>query len=68
MTAAQTTALDNITSIMREHFDAAVFVFETDAKEDGDPTLVDLTCRYSGTFSQALGLLEYAKHKILTEN
>lgn len=67
MTSAQDTALEQITSIMREHFDAAVFIFETDANVDGDPTLAQLSCRYSGTFSQALGLVRYAEHKLLND-
>lgn len=67
MTAAQTTALEQITELMREHFDAGVFVFETDARQDDDPKLLHLSYRGAGTFSQQLGLLEYARHKMLTE-
>lgn len=67
MTTAQTSALDRITEIMREHFDSAVFIFETDAEDDSDPTLAHLSYRTSGTFSSAIGLVEYAKHKMLTD-
>lgn len=67
MTSAQDTALEQITNIMREHFDAAVFIFETDASDNEDPTAVTLSCRYSGTFSQALGLVRYAEHKLLND-
>lgn len=67
MTDAQNQALDRITELMREHFDAAVFVFETDSRVDDDPKLLDLSYRNSGTFSQAIGLLEYGKHRMLNQ-
>jgi hypothetical protein len=53
---------------MREHFDSALFVFETDAMEDRDPTLCHLSYRTCGTCASSLGLIEYAKHKILRED
>lgn len=68
MTDAQTSAMEQITEIMREHFDAAVFIFETDAQKDDDPTLCHLSYRCSGTFSQGLGLVTYAKSKMLRED
>ncbi len=67
MTAAQQTVLDEVTEKIREHFDAAVLIVEMDAGNDADPTLEHLTYRTKGTFSQGLGLLEYARHKMLTE-
>lgn len=67
MTAAQTAAMDQITEIMREHFESAVFIFETDAEDPSDPTLTHLSYRCSGTFSAGLGLVEYAKHKMLKD-
>lgn len=67
MTVAQTTALLEITEKMREHFDAAVFIFETDAEKADDPTLCHLSYRCAGTFSQALGLVRYAEHKMLKD-
>jgi len=67
MTAAQSAALDKITEIMREHFDSAVFVFETDANVPEDPKLSDLSYRINGTFCQSLGLLKYAEHRMLSE-
>lgn len=67
MTAAQTSALDQITEIMREHFDSAVFAFETDAQKDDDPTLYNLSYRCCGTFAQGLGLIRYVEHKMLNE-
>lgn len=67
MTSAQTSALEQITEIMREHFDAAVFIFETDAENDDDPKLDHLSYRCSGTFSQGLGLVKYAEHKMLKD-
>lgn len=68
MTAAQDSALERITEIMREHFDSAVFIFETDAREDNDPTLCHLSYRCAGTFSQGLGLVRYAEHKMLNRD
>lgn len=67
MNASQEQALAKITELMREHFDAAIFVFETDAEEVSDPELLDLSYRYSGTFTNAIGLLEYGKHRLLRE-
>lgn len=67
MTAAQQTALEQITEKMREHFDCAVLIFETDAQDSDDPKLHHLTYRVSGTFAQCLGLVRYAEHKMLTE-
>ena len=68
MTDAQTAAMDQITEIMREHFESAVFIFETDGNDPDDPTLTNLSYRCSGTFSAGLGLVEYAKHKMLTDD
>lgn len=67
MTAAQTAAMDQITEIMREHFESAVFIFETDANDSSDPTLYHLSFRTAGTFSSALGLVRYAEHKMLKD-
>lgn len=67
MSDAQTAAMDQITEIMREHFESAVFIFETDADDKSDPTLCHLSYRCSGTFSACLGLVEYAKHKMLKD-
>lgn len=66
MTTAQEEALDKITELMREHLDAAVLVFETDSGKD--LSMLDLSYRRCGTFSQALGLLEYGKHRLLSED
>lgn len=67
MTATQDKVLDEITNLMREHFDAAVFIFETDADKPDDPTLYNLSYRCAGTFAQGLGLVDYARHKMLRE-
>lgn len=67
LTPAQSDALSQITGLMREHFDSAIFVFEVDAAKDNDPTLCNLGYRVCGLFSSSLGLLEYARHKVLTE-
>lgn len=67
MTSAQTSAMDQITEIMREHFESAVFIFETDADDRNDPTLFHLSYRTAGTFSSALGLVRYAEHKMLRD-
>lgn len=67
MTTAQQSVLDQITNLMREHFDAAVFIFETDAAKDSDPTLCHLSYRCAGTFAQGLGLVRYCEHKMLKE-
>lgn len=67
MTTAQTSAMDQITEIMREHFESAVFVFETDAKNPADLTLYHLSYRCAGTFAAALGLVRYVEHKMLNE-
>lgn len=42
MTAAQETALAQITELMREHFDAGLFIFETNSEVADDPKLFDL--------------------------
>lgn len=65
MTHAQQTALDQITELMREHFDSAIIVVEVDAGTDSDPTLQHLSYRVAGGFASSLGLIEYAKDKIL---
>lgn len=67
MTTTQQSVLDQITNLMREHFDAAVFIFETDAQKDDDPTLYNLSYRNAGTFAQGLGLVRYCEHKMLNE-
>ena len=67
MTDIQKTVLDEITEKMREHFDSAVFIFETDAAKDDDPTLVHISYRTSGSFCAGLGLLEYCKDKMLND-
>lgn len=68
MTTTQTQVLEQITELMREHFDGAVFIFETDARQDDDPTLCHLSYRCAGTFAQALGLVDYARHKMLNHD
>ena len=45
MTITQSQVLERITELMREHFDGAVFIFETDAQKDNDPTLCHLSYR-----------------------
>lgn len=67
MTTTQSQVLEQITELMREHFDGAVFIFETDAQKDDDPTLCHLSYRCAGSFAQGLGLVEYAKHKMLND-
>lgn len=67
MTAAQQAVCDQIAELMREHFDSAVFVFEVEAGTDSDPTLQHLSYRTAGGFSAGIGLLEYAKNKMLRE-
>jgi hypothetical protein len=68
MTAAQQSALDRITEIMREHFDSAVFAFEVEAGTDANPTLQHLSYRTAGSFSAGLGLLEYVKNEMLHDD
>lgn len=65
MTDAQHSALDRISEIMREHFGAAVFIFEVDAGTDEDPTLQQLSYATSGSYSSSLGLVAYANDRML---
>jgi hypothetical protein len=62
VSAAQSEALDQITEIMREHFENAILIAEL----DGDEAAPDqLTYRTSGRWIAAVGLCEYAKRELL---
>lgn len=67
MTEAQSTALAQITELAREHFDSALFVFETDAEDANDPTKCWLSYRVCGSFATAIGLARYAERKMIRE-
>jgi hypothetical protein len=68
MTAAQFEALDRITELMREHFDAAVFVFEAEVDEVDEPQVCQVSFTTSGSFCATVGLLEYARHKLMHDD
>lgn len=64
MTDAQNQALEEIKGLMREHFDAAVFIFEN---EDPNSTMGWETNYTSsgGSFASSIGLVRYAEHRML---
>jgi len=64
MTDAQNDALNQIRKLMREHFDASIFIWEN----EDENTAMGWETSYTtagGGFAASLGLVRYAEHQIL---
>lgn len=59
MTDAQKSAKDKVWDIIKEHFDHAVLLIETEAEEDTDRIFI---CNYHSGITTAIGLCERGKH------
>lgn len=63
MTTPQSQALEQIKRLMREHFDAALFVYEVE--NPNSTTEWELEYTGVGSHAASLGLASYAEHTML---
>lgn len=64
MTDAQNEALEQVKRLMREHFDSAVFIFESEDPSTSQGWDTNYTTS-GGSFSSSIGLVRYAEHRML---
>lgn len=65
MTDAQEAAIKKVSEICREHFSAAVCVFEGEAVNVENPdSVADITSIYHGGYASSIGLIRIAELKV----
>lgn len=64
MTAAQQETLDQIKKLMREHFETAIFIYETE--DENNATTSELEYSGVGSFASSIGLVRVAEAKMMS--
>lgn len=64
LTDAQEAALDKAWDLIKEHFDNAVLIIETEVEQSNTPDNFFVTS-YHGGVSLCIGLMERAKHRLI---
>jgi len=64
MTEAQEKAFQEIRKLATDHFDCSLFVFETESPDSANNWVLNYTTM-GGSSMTALGLAEYARHRLL---
>jgi hypothetical protein len=62
LTEAQNEAVEKAWALMREHFDGAVLIFDTETK-DGNDTLFGVN--YQGGVNRSIGLTQRANFRLM---